>query len=155
MLADVFENFINNRLKNYGLCWSHYMRALALIWDPMLNMRKVELQFISDPHMYLFFEKGMRGGVSYVSKGNNKSKNNYLIFYDQKQESKHIIYLDTNHLCGYAMSKFLPTSGFKWIYPKHLTWMNTTAIVQKIVFSKLILSILKSHGNCTIIINGL
>ena len=95
------------------------MRALALIWDPMLNMRKVELQFISDRHMYLFFEKGMRGGVSYVSKGNNKSKNNYLIFYDQKQESKHIIYLDTNHLCGYAMSKFLPTSGFKWIYPKH------------------------------------
>ena len=29
--------------------------------------------------------------------------------------------------------------------------MNTTAIVQKVVFSKLILSILKSHGNCTII----
>ena len=94
------------------------MSALVLIWDPMLNMRKVELEFISDPHMYLFFEKSMRGGVCYVSKGNNKSKNNYLISYDQKQESKHIIYLDTNHLCGYAMSKFLPTNGFRWIYPK-------------------------------------
>ena len=114
----MFEHFINNRLKNYGLCLSHYISALALIWDPVLNMRRVDLEFISDPHMYLFFEKSMGGGVSYVSKGNNKSKNNYLIFYDQKQESKHIIYLDTNHLCGYAMSKFLPTSGFKWIYPK-------------------------------------
>ena len=28
------------------------------------------------------------------------------------------IYLDTNNLYGYAMSKFLPTSRFKWIDPK-------------------------------------
>ena len=38
--------------------------------------------------------------------------------YDPKQEWKHIIYLDANNLCGYAMFKFLPTSGFKWIDPK-------------------------------------
>ena len=38
--------------------------------------------------------------------------------YDPKQELKHIMYLDANNLCGYAMSKFLPTSGFKWIDPK-------------------------------------
>ena len=35
--------------------------------------------------------------------------------YDPKQESKHIICLDTNNLYGYAMSKFLPTSEFNWI----------------------------------------
>ena len=39
-------------------------------------------------------------------------------YYDSKQESKHIIYLDPNNFYGYAMSKFLPTSGFKWIDPK-------------------------------------
>ena len=37
---------------------------------------------------------------------------------DSKQESKHIIYLDANNLCGCAMSKFLSTSEFKWIDPK-------------------------------------
>ena len=100
------------------------MSALALIWDAKLNMIKFELEFIPDPHMYLFFEKGMRDGVSYVSKGNSKSKNNYLIFYDQKQESKHIINLDINHLCGYAMSKFLPTNGFKWIDLKAFIWLE-------------------------------
>ena len=43
------------------------------------------------------------------------TNNKYLKSYDPKQESKHIIYLDTNSLHGYAMSKILPTSGFKWI----------------------------------------
>ena len=38
--------------------------------------------------------------------------------YDPKKESKHIIYLDENNLYGYAMSKFLPTSGFKWVDPR-------------------------------------
>ena len=28
------------------------------------------------------------------------------------------MYLDANHWYGYALSKFLPTSGFKWIDPK-------------------------------------
>ena len=47
----------------------------------------------------------------------SKANNMYLKSYDSKQESKHISYLDTNNLCGYAMSKFLPTSGFKWVDP--------------------------------------
>ena len=38
--------------------------------------------------------------------------------YDPKQKSKHIIYADTNNLCGQAVSKFLLTSGSKWIDPK-------------------------------------
>ena len=31
---------------------------------------------------------------------------------------KNIMYLDANNLYGYAMSKFLSTSGYKWINPK-------------------------------------
>ena len=60
------------------------MSAAALIQKAMLHMTKFEFEFIPDPHMYLFFEKGMRGRISYVFKRNNKSKNNYLISYDQK-----------------------------------------------------------------------
>ena len=32
-LADVFENFRNNSLKNYGLCPSHYLSQPAVSWD--------------------------------------------------------------------------------------------------------------------------
>ena len=57
----------------------------------------------------------MRGGISYISKRYNKFNNKYLKRYEPKEESKYIIYLEANNLYGYAMSKFLPTSGFKWI----------------------------------------
>ena len=91
------------------------MIAPALSWDAMLYMTKVELELIPDSDMYLFFEKGTRGGVSYVSNKYSKASNKFLKSYDPKQKSKHIMYLDVNNLYGYAMSKFLPTSGFKWI----------------------------------------
>ena len=63
--------------------------------------------------MYIFFEKGMRGGVSYISNRYSKANNKYFKSYDPNQESKHILYLDADNLYVYAMSKFLPTSGFK------------------------------------------
>ena len=46
-----------------------------------------------------------------------KANDKYLKYDDPKQESRHIIYLDANNLYGYTMSKFLPTSGLKWIDP--------------------------------------
>ena len=57
LLGDIFENFRNNSLKNYGLCPSHYLSTPALSWNVMLNITKVELELIPDPDMYIFFEK--------------------------------------------------------------------------------------------------
>ena len=48
LLADVLENFRNNRLKNYESSSSHYLTAPVLICVAMLNMIKVELEFIAD-----------------------------------------------------------------------------------------------------------
>ena len=84
----------------------------------MLSMTKIKLELISDPDLYMFFEKGMSSGVSCISNRYIKANNKYLKSYDPKEESKHVIYLDANNLYGYAISKFLPTSGFKWIDPK-------------------------------------
>ena len=30
----------------------------------MLKMKKIELELITDPEMYIFFEKGTKGGIS-------------------------------------------------------------------------------------------
>ena len=47
-----------------------------------------------------------------------KPTTKYLKSHDPKQESRYIIYLDANSVYGYAMSKSLPTSEFKWKDPK-------------------------------------
>ena len=77
----------------------------------MLKMTKID----PDPDLYIFFEKGAKGGISYNSNRYSKANNEYLKSYDPKEESKHIIYLDANNLYGYVISKFLPASEFKWI----------------------------------------
>ena len=81
-------------------------------------MTKVELELVPDPSINMFFEKGTRGGFSYFFNRYSKASNNYLKSFDPKQELKYIIYLDANNKYGYAMSKFLSTSGFKWIDPE-------------------------------------
>ena len=83
----------------------------------MLNKTKIKLELITDPDMYIFLEKGTRGGVFYISNRYSKANNKYLKSNSPKQESKHILYSDANNLYGYVMSKFLPTSGFEWIDP--------------------------------------
>ena len=112
------KKFRNSSLKNYGLCPSHYLSATTLNWDTMLSVTKVAHEIISNAEFYLFFEKGIREGVSYISKKYSKINNNYLKSYAIQQELKHIIHLHTNSLCGCAMSKFLPINGFKWTDPK-------------------------------------
>ena len=67
LLADVFEKSRNNSLENYGLCPSHYLSAPGLSWDAMLKMTRIELELIPDPNMFIFFEKGTRGRISYIS----------------------------------------------------------------------------------------
>ena len=41
LLADVFEKFINDILKNYGLCPSHYSSTPGLTWDAMLKITEI------------------------------------------------------------------------------------------------------------------
>ena len=64
LLADVIEKFRNRYQENYVLHCSHYLSALGLSWDAILNMTtKAGLDLIPEIDMYLFFEKGIRTGV--------------------------------------------------------------------------------------------
>ena len=76
-------------------------------------MTKLKPKLIPDPDTYIIFEKGTKHGISYISNRYSKANNKYLKSYD----TKHIIYLDVINLNGYAMSRFLSTSDFKWIDP--------------------------------------
>ena len=64
----------------------------------MLNMTKVKLELVSIAEMYLFFEKGMRDWVYYISKIYGKASDKYLKSYDSKEESNYIIYSESSNL---------------------------------------------------------
>ena len=115
LLANVFEKFIDMCLKYYRLDPCHYFSSPGLSWDAMLKMTGIELEKISDIDKYLFIEKGLRGGISYIAKRYAKANNKYMNDYDPKKESTFITYLDMNNLYGWAMSEYLPYGGFKWL----------------------------------------
>ena len=68
LLTNVFEKFIDTCLKYYGLDSCHYFSSPGLSWDAMLKMTNIELEKISNIGKYLFIEKGLRGGISYIAK---------------------------------------------------------------------------------------
>ena len=70
---------------------------------------------ISDIDKYLYIEKGLRGGISYIAKRYAKAKNKYINEFDPKKESTFIWYLDMNNLYGWAMGQYLPYERFKWL----------------------------------------
>ena len=132
LLADVFENFRNICLKNYELDPAHYYTAPGLAWDAALKVTDVNLELLSDIDMLLMVEKGIRGGVSMVSNRYGKANNKYMgDKFKSNEPSKYIQYLDANNLYGWAMSKPLPTHGFKWMKTSELeTWDLRSCILE-------------------------
>ena len=108
LFADVFEKFIDTCLKFYGLDPRHYFSSPGLSRDGMLKITGVRLEKIVGIDMYLFIEKGLRGGISYIAKRLAKANNKYMKNYDPKSSSKYILYLDMNNLYGWTMNGYLP-----------------------------------------------
>ena len=73
-------------------------------------MTGVKLELISDINVYLFIEKGTRGGISYISKR-----------YRKVNENKTIMYWDTNNLYGWTMNQPLPYCDFKFLIKKEIS----------------------------------
>ena len=114
LLADVFEDFRKLCLAQYGLDSAHYYTSPGLSWDALLKKTDVELEFLTDLDMHLFIERGMRGGISMVSKRYAKANNPLVKRYDPSKPKKYVMYLDANNLYGWAMSTPLPKRDFKW-----------------------------------------
>ena len=118
LLTDVFENFISTCLEYYKLDPWRYFSSPVLTWDVILKIPEIEWELVSDTDMYLFVEKAMRGGISFISKRFSKAYNKYTKSYDNSKPSKYITYLDANYLYGWAMSHYLSYRKFKWLNQK-------------------------------------
>ena len=59
-------------------------------------------------------EKGIKGGISHVFYRYAKANDKYLKNYDKIKESSYFKYWNVIISYGWAMSKKLPISDFKW-----------------------------------------
>ena len=117
LLCDVFEKFIKTCLESYSLDPSHYFSSPGLGWDAMLKMTGIKLEKIDDINLYLFIEKGMKGGISYISKRYTKADDNNTI-----------MYWDANNLYGWAMIQPLPVGDFKFLTKKEINEFKLDSI---------------------------
>ncbi|XP_055377147.1 uncharacterized protein LOC129609241 [Condylostylus longicornis] len=115
LLADIFENFRVSSLNAHKLDPAHYITIPSYTWDAMLKFTNVKLELLTDIDMLLFIERGIRGGLTQVSKRHSIANNPYLPEYDSSVPNKYLMYWDINNQYGYAMSQFLPTGNFKWV----------------------------------------
>ena len=98
LLADVFENFRNMCLNEYGLDPARFLSAPGLAWQACLKKTKVELELLTDIDMVLMVEKGTRGGICQAIRSYVKENNKYMKNYDKNNESLYIEYLNPNKL---------------------------------------------------------
>ena len=84
-------------------------------WDAALKISGVKLELLTDPNMYLMVEKGIRDGITTITKRYAKANNSYMTDYNLNEPSNYIMYLVANNLYGWAMSQPLPVDGFEWM----------------------------------------
>ncbi|MES9902420.1 MAG: hypothetical protein ABW168_07025 [Sedimenticola sp.] len=129
LLADCFERFRDTCLENYDLdpCW--FLTSPGLSWAAALKMTECKLSLLTDPDMYLFFEKAVRGGVSMISKRYAQSNNKYIPDnYDENEADTYCLYTDCTNLYGKSMSMHLPTGEMKWLTDAKIETFDITKV---------------------------
>ncbi|XP_053209828.1 uncharacterized protein LOC128393656 [Panonychus citri] len=115
LLAAVFENFRGTSIEFFNIDPPHHWSAPGLTWAAALKTTCINLTLFSNLDMLMMIEKGIRGGLTMVSKRHVVANNPQVPNYDPSKPQTHIIYLDVNNLYGYAMTQRLPVRGFKWV----------------------------------------
>ncbi|XP_054275402.1 uncharacterized protein LOC128994697 [Macrosteles quadrilineatus] len=128
LLTDIFEHFRDASLKSHQLDPAYYITLPSYSWDCMLKNTNVKLETIQDHDIYLFFENGIRGGISQCMKRRSVANNKHCAGYDPSKRSKYISYLDANNLYGWSQSQYLPTGGFRWLSPDEIRSLSVESV---------------------------
>ena len=112
ILASVFERFRQKTLDQDGLDPVHFVSLPGLSFLSAFKMTGERIDLLRDLEMYTFFERGIRGGMTFVNKHLVRKE---TITHNHTQLTQHLAYIDQNNLYGSSLSKPLPHSEFSWI----------------------------------------
>ncbi len=114
LLADCFLSFRKECVKAYTIDPVYSYSLPGFTFEAFLKLSQVELELLTDPDIYLFFESSIRGGICNAVQRYSKANCYAVPGYDNLKPPNSILYLDANNLYGYAMSQKLPISNFKF-----------------------------------------
>ena len=120
-LAEVMLAYSRFSMTHYGIDPIHYASAPAAAFDAMMQMTNAKIELISDVEIYRAFEQAIRGGVAMAVHPHTVAHNKYTRLTEgdeslaERDDDSFIVSLDENNMYGGAMSRFLPSSGFRWL----------------------------------------
>ena len=78
----MFEDFRNKCIEIYDFDSIYFVSAPGLAWQASLKKTGVKLELLTDYHMILMIEKGIRGGICQATHRYAKANNKYMKSYD-------------------------------------------------------------------------
>ncbi|PAA74963.1 hypothetical protein BOX15_Mlig020163g11 [Macrostomum lignano] len=127
-LADIFENFRKISMQEDGLDPVHFISTPGLSFASALKSIKSGIELLTDAQMYSLFERGIRGGMSFVNihKVQATSAAGASTGVDSNEDVDggtptihagltELLAVDANNLYGQALTMNLPVGGFRWL----------------------------------------
>ena len=99
--ADVFQEFRRLAMSSYQLEALRYLTLPSLALQAALKWTGVELELITEPNLYLFFEEYSRGGLVFVANRFATSNLPGMPNFQATLPLRLILYLDKNNLYGH------------------------------------------------------
>ena len=123
LLCDIFETFRNLTLSEDQIDPVHFISLPHLSFTTALNMNKDDLpHYLTDAAMYNFFERGIRGGMTFTNIHRARARIPELN--NNQNGCRHLAYIDANNLYGSSLSKPLPHSNFVWLTADELEYFQ-------------------------------
>ena len=113
-LCDVYEAFRRLTKREDRVHGAHCLTISQLAMSSALKMVGKPIQLCPSPEMYRFFEKSIRGGISFCNTHRVVASNPYVNPEQTtvRDDDINIMYVDENNLYGAALSMKMPVSHF-------------------------------------------
>jgi len=122
LLADVFERFRALSLQEDGLDPVHFVSLPGLSYMACFKRTHEKIDLLQDIDMVRMFERGIRGGLTFVNK--HKVEARIPELGNNQDGNVHLTYIDQNNLYGSSLCQPLPHSEFSWVDEDELRYFS-------------------------------
>ena len=123
LLADVFEKFRDVSLQEDGLDPVHFVSLPGLSYMACFKRSGETIDLLQDIDMIRLFERGIRGGLTFVNKHRIEARIPELN--NNQDGNVHLTYIDQNNLYGSSLCRPLPHSEFTWVGKTELEQLSS------------------------------